>query len=180
MILLQPLFLFLLLLLVFFQLIQKLLLLVFLQQPLLILFGPSLHYALLCFHSFFTTFLHLSGLNLNLLELLCDFPQHRVHTDIGPLMEGLLAHGTLIQRAGFPVSQDTALAEVVPTGDGDGVGEDVQTDGAVHLLFRKVPGGGHSYTAERQGHFQHKQAAFERGIKPAVILRSPELDCMMV
>lgn len=61
-------------------------------------------------------------------------------------------------------------------GDGYGVGEDVETDGAVHLLFRKVPSGGHSYTAERQGHFQRKQPAFERGIKPAVILRSLGLD----
>lgn len=62
------------------------------------------------------------------------------------------------------------------TGDGYGVGKDVQTDGAVHLLFRKVPSGGHSYTAERQGHFQRKKPGSERDIKPAVILRSLQLD----
>lgn len=60
--------------------------------------------------------------------------------------------------------------------DGHRVGEDVETDGAVHLLFRKVPSGGHSCTAERQGHFQRKQPASEWGIKPAVILRSLGLD----
>lgn len=91
-------------------------------------------------------------------------------------MERLLTHGTLIQRAAFPVSQNAALAKVVSARDGHGVSKDVETNGAVHLLFGKVPSGGHSCTAERQGHFQHKKPGSERGIKPAVILRSLELD----
>lgn len=73
-----------------------------------------------------------------------------------------------MQRAGFPVSDDAALAEVVSAGDGNGVGEDVQTDGAVHLLFGEVASGGHSCTAERQGHCQLKQSASELDTKPAV------------
>lgn len=166
-----------LLFLLLFQLLHKVLHLTFLQKPLLVLLHLSLHCPLLgltC--AFFPTSLHFSALDSYLLELLCNLPQHRVHADVGPFVEGLLAHGTLIQMAGFPVSQDTGLAEVVPAGDGHGVGEDVQTDGAVNLLFRQVPSGSHSYTAERQGHFQRKQPAFELGIRPAVILRFLELD----
>lgn len=112
----------------------------------------------------------------DLLELLCNLPQDSVYTNIGPFVERLLTHGALIQRAGFPVSQDAALAKVVSTRDRYRVSKDVETNGAVHLLFGKVPSGGHSCTAERQGHFQHKKPGSERGIKPAVILRSLQLD----
>lgn len=126
-------------------LLQKLLFLILIQKHLLVFPFLSFHcplfvlpplglFAHLAFHTF----------NPNLLKLLCDFPQNSVNTNIRPLMEGLLTHGTLIQRAGFPVSQDAALAEVVPTGDRYGIGEHIETDGAVHLLFGQVPSGGHS------------------------------------
>lgn len=133
------------------KLLYKLLLLILLQKPLLILFFPSLHCPLLCFPlCWFGAGLLLHALDPDLLELLGDFPQDRVDADVWPLVEGLLAHGTLIQRAGLPVSQNAVLAKVVSTGDRNRVGEDVQTNGAVHLLFRQIPSGGHSCTAERR------------------------------
>ncbi len=167
-----PWFLFLspLLLLLLLQLLQKLLLLIFLQKPLLILLFLSFHCPLFFFHvGLLLAHRPFDTSNPDLLELLCDFPQDRVDAYIRPFVERLLTHRTLVQRAGFPVSQDAALAEVVSAGDGHGVGEDVETDGAVHLLFRKVPSSGHSCTAERQGHFQRKLPGSERGIKPAVM-----------
>ena len=153
------------------QLLHKLLPLLSLQKPLLILLLPPLHRPLL-FRPAFSLLARVpfDAPNPDLLELLRDLPQDGVDADIRPLVERLLTHGTLVQGAGLPVSQDAALAEVVSAGDGHGVGEDVETDGAVHLLFRKVPSGGHSCTAERQGHFQRKKPASERGIRPAVIL----------
>lgn len=166
------LFLFPLLLLLLLQLLHKLLLLTFLQKPLLILLFTPFHCPLL-FRPVSLLFAHFPfhTSNPDLLELLRNVPQDSVDTNIRPFVERLLTHRTLIQRAGFPVSQDAALAEVVSAGDGYGVGKDVKTDGAVHLLFRKVPSGGHSCTSERQGHFQRKKPGSERGIKPAVILR---------
>lgn len=132
-----------------------------------LIFGRSL---LLCRRSSLCTF------DSDLLELLSNFPQDSVNTDVRPFVEGFLTHRTLIEQTGFPVSQNAALTKVVSARDGHGVCEDVETNGAVHLLFGKVPSGGHSCTAERQRHFQHKKPGSERGIKPAVILRSVELD----
>lgn len=79
--------------------------------------------------------LSFTALHPNLLELLRDLSQNSVDANIWPFMERLLAHGTLIQRGGLPVSQNAALAEVMSTGDRHGVGEDVQADGAVDLLL---------------------------------------------
>lgn len=73
----------------------------------------------------------------HLLELLGDLAQHGVDAGVGLLVEGLLAHGALVEHAGAPVAADAVDAEVVAAGDGHGVGKHVQTDGAVDLLLRQ-------------------------------------------
>lgn len=71
------------------------------------------------------------------LELFSDLGQHAVDTELWFSGEGFLAHGTQELLAVIPEALQTGLTESVAAGSGDGLDEDLQTDGAGELLLRQ-------------------------------------------
>lgn len=74
-------------------------------------------------------------LDSHFLELLCNLTQHSVDANVRLLEEGFLAHGAHEEGTGLPVASKAGHAEVVATGDGHWIGEDIQADGTMDLLF---------------------------------------------
>lgn len=71
------------------------------------------------------------------LELFSDLGQHAVDTELWFSGEGFLAHGTQELLAVIPEALQAGLTESVAAGSGDGLDEDLQTDGAGELLLRQ-------------------------------------------
>ncbi len=71
------------------------------------------------------------------LELFGDLGQHAVDAELWLSGEGFLAHGAQELLAVIPVALQTGLTESVAAGSGDGLDEDLQTDGAGELLLRQ-------------------------------------------
>ena len=64
-----------------------------------------------------------------------DFSKSSVNPEFWTISECLLAQRTLRLVLRIPEAFDAAQAEVVSTGNGDGVGVEVQTDAASELVF---------------------------------------------
>lgn len=71
------------------------------------------------------------------LELFGDLGQHTVDAELWLSGEGFLAHGAQELLAVIPKALQTGLTESVAAGSGDGLDEDLQTDGAGELLLRQ-------------------------------------------
>ncbi len=71
------------------------------------------------------------------LELFGDLGQHAVDAELWFSGEGFLAHGAYELLAVIPEALQTGLTESMAAGSGDGLDEDLQTDGAGELLLRQ-------------------------------------------
>lgn len=76
-----------------------------------------------------------SRVDSHFLELLCNLTQHCIDANVRLLEKDFLAHGAHEEGTGLPVVTNAGHAEVVATGDGHWIGEYIQADGTMDLLF---------------------------------------------